>query len=265
MMSEPIPSYYTPPTLVRQTILKHSVGDDYFRIVLRTDGSGYLYDQTYEDLVEIENHGLDLEALASDNLLELGERRDVEHPSPYSYDELESGERSTDEGDDFHQLISRLFMKYNGELQNPVGEPPEDDEKLTVNVGTEEIFLKTIHAVSYLAKLANFESDFAIETGTNGGNATIEEGCDEIEEILYAILDVFEPEMTHWDYTDENDGRITSHAPSGVLIYSYASQVKKYFPSARERLEIRPWLTETFRTYGIDTQLISHTFDAENA
>jgi hypothetical protein len=194
-------------------------------------------------------------------LAELTELQEISELDPYAHDDLEPCEHRTDEDEALHRVFVEFFMEHNAKFQNPVGDPPPDDEELRLAQGTPGEFLKILHAISYLAALAEIEPNFAFTTADEHDRWCLSNTAPtELEPILEAVLNAFDPTMQRWEYIDENDGRITAYVADGTYIEIEHHNVETYFPSARERLEITEWLTSEFKTFEIDPSLIEATF-----
>jgi hypothetical protein len=261
---------------VLQTLILHSAGDseDIFIIVLRTDGTGILFDCSYGETIDIENHNIDLLDLESQHAITLTDVHEfVEHKYMYRYDVKDEAAiaktfdhehvlpQTTWDSIILERVITPLFEAHNEKLNNPVGDGPDDDEEMTVAVGTEHELLSTLYGISYLADMAGLESEFAFTTGTDEQAYDIHDCSRDLTPIVQAVLDVFLPNMTTWEYIDENDGRVTAYGPGGRWFDIAPSEIETYFPSARERLEIKSYLTEIFTKYGIEVGLIEATFN----
>jgi hypothetical protein len=224
-----------------------------FLITLCTDGSGIIYDCDYQETVEF-SHKLDLAAIARahDHIVLAAynpahDRLDIGwgHPEPPT--------KIYQEEDLAAINLSEIFWDHNDELQNPVGECPED-EPLTVDVGTVEEFQKVLAAISYLAKQAGLDDSFSFYTGSDGDDgAYIEECADPIVNALVDdVLGIYCPNASSYDYIDENDGRITAYSAGGSYVTSSADDIEHVMPAARERLEACRWLEETLRKHTDD-------------
>jgi hypothetical protein len=263
---------------VLQTVLLHSAGeeDDVFQIVLRTDGTGIIYDCSYDETIEIENHTIDLLELASANVVELAEAYDIRfHQYLYRFDidnDVKIAKKFEDEPTlpratwnsyILEGIITPLFEAHNDKLSNPVGDGPDDDTEMSLEVGTEDELMATLYGIAYLADQAGLIPEFAFSTGTRSDEepVKIHECSRDLRPIVEAVLDTFQPTMTTWEYIDENDGRITAYGASGLWFDIAPSEIETYFPSARERLEIKSYLTEIFTKYGIEVGLIEATFN----
>jgi hypothetical protein len=136
---------------IQQAVIRHMVnGDEPFRFILFTDGSGKLVDINYDETLDI-SHDLDLPSLAARTTLVLTPVRPLTNVD-YEQTDLDENEIETDDTPTLFDAISNLFLDCNDSLENPVGDPPEDDEP-TVENGTFEDFNKALAAVAYLTSM----------------------------------------------------------------------------------------------------------------
>jgi hypothetical protein len=250
----------TNPTTLQQAIIRYEVStsNSYpsnFRFILRTDGSGILQDLDYQEELDIV-HTIDLEKYAKAGEIKLAPVEATPQPRDGVHS-LSKLEREVGYGDEIYEAIQELFTENNDALENPVGDPP-DDEDAHVGKGTIEDFTKALAAVSYLATVHDKDGNYAFSA--NKEEFEWHEGDEDLLDLVETIVDAFEIDGIQYQYTDENDGRVTSHAGSAPYFDIGEYEVNACFPSARERLEAKTWLKEMFRSLGLNTAIIDTTF-----
>ncbi len=124
-------------------------------------------------------------------------------------------------------------------------------------------------AVYYLAHIHNIDAFWTnpmIETDGDDGTYYYVEINEEVKDIIIAIMRSFECDI-------EIESITTGTSKTGELIevdcLHYTCQfgeeyVDKFFPSARNRLNIRGWLTSMFESRNMDVSLISKTFPIQD-
>jgi hypothetical protein len=247
---------------VKQTVLYLERGNynDEFRFILRTDGSGIIYDVDYEDEVTVE-HTIDLNAYAASGALVLTDLWDATSDELHEnhLDEIKEPEI----GSDLEAGLQYLLDDYNEQFENPLGDAP-DDIPISVSIGDAEDLEECLAAVVYLSQLHGLENPniaFYTATGEDGYYDLDYSDNDPIlKQIIIEILETFQPIGATYEYVDENDGRVTAYAPSGRLVEVGTGDIELHFPSARERLECRNWLRERFIELSIDPAIIDTTF-----
>jgi hypothetical protein len=241
---------------IQQAVIRHMVnGDEPFRFILFTDGSGKLVDINYDETLDI-SHDLDLPSLAARTTLVLTPVRPLTNVD-YEQTDLDENEIETDDTPTLFDAISNLFLDCNDSLENPVGDPPEDDEP-TVENGTFEDFNKALAAVAYLAHIHGLEGSF--QFSANEETFEYDEGDNELADIVSTIANGFDVRGCTYEYIDQNDGRVTSHAGYAPSYHVDQDDVASWFPSARERLECKTWLRDLFVTMGMDVAEIDKAF-----
>jgi hypothetical protein len=235
-----------------------------FIFTLRTDGTGTLHDYDYNDQLEIV-HPFDLESFAKQHrTIKLEDYRKIDFTYDYRYNKTDDAfyvpvynQNAVRDLD-----LRTLLLKYNNELENPVGNPPSDTE-LTVRVGTPDEFKKALAVISYLAERAGLDDALYFHTGQTAYSGPSIDQCEDpiVMKLLGQVLDLYRPFGTKYEYVDQNDGRVTAYTPTGIYMASRAKDAEIVMPAARERIDCQNWLEDRLRSHGVDLHIF-HTLCA---
>jgi hypothetical protein len=224
---------------------------DSFFFDLHADGTGTLYDYAYAEQVEFKHF------LSTQALLDIKETKQTEADLTFVDHETGYYERKirvtsiADLEPSVCNTIEALFWLINDNLQNPIGEPPPNEE-LTLARGTAEEFEKILCAMFVLSNYISSEDELWISLKPDSKISYISGLPLSLKEALELIIDVFRPRQITYEYFTHRVGRRTSYDSMGPGFDITADIVTKYFSCARERLEARQWLIETLDKYGQD-------------
>jgi hypothetical protein len=166
-----------PTPLTSVTITFERGDNEHFEFLLHSDGSGIMHDVDYGDKLDIEH---ELTAEQCSQLLAAATDATI---------------REDDLPDGIPEFVNAIFDEMNDDLENPVGDPP-DDRDLELAKGNEHEFNTALAATLYLANLngiGNGIISFPVDTDDEDGDYRDNELPDELAQIVNAICDAFGP------------------------------------------------------------------------